>query len=239
MGLQAAGIDIRPKKPPTSDQLRFGKVLVSASIDLILDVGANAGAFAEDARRSGYAGQIISFEPLQDAHQRLEEEAKHDPLWQVAPRIALGKEEGEATLHVASNSVSSSLLPMAEEHRSASPDSTYIKEEKVPVRRLDDVARELVPDIASRASMLKIDTQGFELPILEGSKSLLAHTRIVQLELSLTELYAGQALIWEVTEYLRRLDFELWMLAEVFVNEQTGRLLQVDGLFVKKGAISG
>ena len=213
-------------------------MLQAASIDLILDVGANTGSFAAEARRSGYHGQIISFEPLEEAYRTLLEEAAHDPNWQVAPRLALGREDGEAVIHVASNSVSSSLLPMAEEHRNAAPTSTYVREEKILVRKLDDVAKELAPDVASKALMLKIDTQGYELPILEGSKALLDQARIVQLELSLTELYEGQALIWDVIAYLGRFDFELWMMSEVFVNEQTGRLLQVDGLFVKKGVIA-
>jgi FkbM family methyltransferase len=238
LALQRFGVDIRPKKPPTSELLRFGRVLQAASIDLILDIGANDGSFALDARRSGYKGDILSFEPLPTAHQRLEEEAAHDGKWRVGPRIALGREEGETVIHVASNSVSSSLLPMAQEHKNADPESAYIADQKILVRRLDDVVAELVPDLPGRALMLKVDTQGYELPILEGSKALLEQARIVEVELSLTELYEGQALIWDVIEFLRSRDFELWMMSEVFVNEQTGRLLQVDGLFVRKGAIA-
>ncbi|MHB8637151.1 MAG: FkbM family methyltransferase [Fimbriimonadaceae bacterium] len=233
LALQAVGIE-----PPSRRQLRFGRILHSASIDVILDIGANTGSFAVSTRHSGYRGLLVSFEPLEEAHRILVKAAANDPLWLVAPRIALGREDGETVIHVSANSVSSSLLPMADAHVNAAPESKYVGDDKVLVRRLDEVAKELVPDVASKGLMLKIDTQGYEFPVLEGSKELLEHTRVIQLELSLTELYEGQSLIWEVMDFLRKYEFELWMISEEFVNEQSGRLLQVDGLFVKKGVVA-
>ena len=40
------------------------KLLDSYSIDLILDVGANTGQYAARMRGIGYAGEIVSFEPM-------------------------------------------------------------------------------------------------------------------------------------------------------------------------------
>ena len=44
---------------------------ISHEIDLILDVGANEGQFAQGVRDHGYRKDIISFEPLSNAHSVL------------------------------------------------------------------------------------------------------------------------------------------------------------------------
>ena len=59
---------------------------------------------------------------------------------------ALGSAAGRQTINIASNSDSSSLLPMADEHRSAAPHVDYVGEEEIAVARLDDVAPEHLTD---------------------------------------------------------------------------------------------
>src|SRR5271163_4949912 len=76
----------------------------------MLDVGANSGQFARELRREGYAGTIVSFEPLSQAHADLARAASRDSHWTVMPRMALGDAAGRAAINVSRNLASSSLL---------------------------------------------------------------------------------------------------------------------------------
>ena len=47
------------------------QIMKRAGISLVLDVGANVGQYAKIARKAGYKGQIVSFEPLGQAFSKL------------------------------------------------------------------------------------------------------------------------------------------------------------------------
>ena len=63
----------------------------SFGTDVILDVGANTGQFAQNLRDCGYTGHLVSFEPLSDAHVRLVKAAANDALWDIVGRCASGR----------------------------------------------------------------------------------------------------------------------------------------------------
>ena len=82
---------------------------------------------------------------------------------------------------------------------------------------------------------LKIDTQGFERQVLEGTGRLLqANVVSVQLELSLVPLYEGSWLWDEAAAWLAMRDFRLMGLTPGFSDPATGRLLQFDGVFTRR-----
>jgi FkbM family methyltransferase len=202
-------------------------------IDLILDVGANTGQFALSLRtQMGYRGRIISFEPMAAAHEELVKAANGDTLWEVAPRAAIGSRPGTVTLHVAGNSLSSSLLPMLEMHAAAAPESRYVREETVPVVTLDAVVADRLR--GGERTFLKIDTQGFEAEVLRGAIQVLARCSGVQLELSLVPLYAGQVLIFDLWQQMNDAGFELWSIDPMFVDPKSARILQVDATFFRR-----
>jgi hypothetical protein len=68
--------------------LDLGYSLRQFKIDLVLDVGANMGQFASEIRHCGYAGRIVSFEPLSQAHGQLLQSSAGDSLWEAYPRCA-------------------------------------------------------------------------------------------------------------------------------------------------------
>lgn len=200
-------------------------------IDLILDIGANKGQFASEMRQCGYAGRIVSFEPLSQAHSELLQSSAEDPMWEVCPRCALGDHNGEVEINIAGNSDSSSILPMLESHRSAAPKSAYHGQENVPIKTLDAVAGQYLRD--ARSVFLKIDTQGFEWHVLDGARETLPNVRGVLVELSLVPLYEGQHLWREVMARLEAEGFTLWAFQPVFSDQASGRTLQVDGIFYR------
>ena len=200
-------------------------------VDLILDVGASDGLFGRLIREAGYRGRIVSFEPLTAARGLLEAEARDDPLWDVAPQMAIGAEDGDIELHIAGNSYSSSALPMLDAHARAAPGSAYVGSERVPMRRLDAAAADYLR--ADSVLFLKIDTQGYEDRVLQWAPVLLQKAVGLQLEMSLVPLYDGQQLYAEMDARLRALGFELWNLSPVFVDPASGRMLQVDATYFR------
>ena len=101
-------------------------------MEVVLDVGANAGQYASRLREDGYEGPILSFEPLQEAYQRLEAAAADDPKWHTM-RVALAEEARTASIHVSANSYSSSILSITDRCVDAAPDAAYVGTERVEV----------------------------------------------------------------------------------------------------------
>jgi FkbM family methyltransferase len=229
--LRTLGWDISKYNVYNSEWLRLIETLRLLRVTTTLDVGANTGQFANQLRRTGFRGRIVSFEPLLAAHARLSQRASRDIDWIVAPRLALGECEGVLKINVAANSVSSSLLPMLDRHIRAEPASRYIGEEPIRCARLDEVAAPFVkPD---DVIFIKLDVQGYERQVLAGAENLLSRTRCVRMELSLTPLYRDQALYSEMIQWMESNRFVLWGFEPAFVDPNNGRMLQVDALFCR------
>ena len=229
--LRAAGIEAHRFHPDTSPLAQLMVALRAFEIDLVIDIGANEGQFANELRAGGYSGRIVSFEPLTAAHRRLLQESNSDLAWHVHPRCALGDRLSEIELNISGNSVSSSILPMLTSHSSAAPESAYLGRESAPLITLDSVAPPYFE--GAQAPFLKIDTQGYEWHVLDGALATLPKVRGIQMELSLVPLYEGQQLWRECIERLEAESFVLWALQSVFVDPATGRALQWDGLFFR------
>jgi len=215
----------------TSSELRLVTMLAANRVDLVLDVGANTGGYATSLREAGYAGRILSFEPLSSAHTALVTATTDDPAWSAAPRMAIGERDGDVKINVAGNSSSSSLLPMTDRHTGAAPESAYVGVESVEVRRLDGVRHPFLDGAV--APFLKIDTQGYESQVLAGASGILPGLVGVQLEMSLRHLYEGQSLWRDVIASLEAAGFELWSIVPGFFDPSTGRMLQCDGIFFR------
>jgi FkbM family methyltransferase len=200
-------------------------------IDTILDVGANRGQYAMETRQNGFQGEIISFEPLQEAFSKLTKNLEGDPLWK-GHKFGLGDQHDFLTINVANNLASSSFLPMNENHLEAAPTIHFSGEEKVEVKTIDDIWGDL--SLGGKKILLKIDTQGFEFNVLKGAVGALAKDiQGVQLEMSLTEVYTGEKTYIDLINFLQGYGFRLYSVEPGLSNNTTGELLQMDGIFFR------
>lgn len=206
----------------------LGEHLRRHRISMVVDVGASTGGYAAELRSLGYKGRIASFEPRREAFQLLSHNSANDPLWH-SECIGIGEQPGSATIQISSNGDSSSLMPMLEKHLSAAPSVQTVGLEEISLQTLDEVFERLCKD--ERRIALKIDTQGYEMSVLRSARNCLARVTLVQVELSLVQLYEGQPLIEEVITYLRGQGFIPIWLMHGFSDPVNRHLLQVDGLF--------
>jgi FkbM family methyltransferase len=230
--VRGLGYEIVRLAPPTEARRRRLAVLRELGIDLVIDVGANDGAFGRELRADGYKGRIVSFEPTSAAFAALAAGCADDPHWE-ARNVALGAEEGEATMNLSRNSSSSSLLAMDGRHEATAPEAAYVGTESVELARLDSFAEELA--VATAAPYLKLDVQGYELEVCRGAAETLAAAKAVECELSFLPLYEQQPLFTDVVEWLRSRGLVLAGLEAVHADPRTSELLQVNGLFVRAG----
>jgi len=229
--LHRVGFELRRFSVEQSENARFISMLRTHNVNLIFDVGANAGQFGVLLREIGFDGKIISFEPLSDARENLLNISKNDPLWQIALQTAIGEENGEIEIQIAGNSQSSSVLDMLDTHVRAAPDSKYIGKEKVALRKLDSIAPDYMD--SNSIAFIKIDTQGYETQVMNGAKKLMSQIVGLQVEISLVPLYKGQCLFDEMLKKLKNDGFELWSISSVFSDPNTAQLLQVDATFFR------
>ena len=226
------GYDLIARTKARPLQAQLVAVLERFEISVVLDVGANAGQYGSALRKWGYAGGIVSFEPLAEAHQRLERRAAADPAWRVAPRMAVGDRDGEVEIEVSAESDMSSVLPQTELLRTISPSSRVVGRETVSIRRLDDVADAYVKD--DDGVFLKIDTQGFEAQVLAGARRLLPELRGVQLEMSLVRCYEGERDFRDLIDDLANAGFRPFLFIPGYFERKLARQLQIDGVFMRE-----
>jgi FkbM family methyltransferase len=205
--------------------------LRSRNIDLVIDVGANVGQYAQSLRKDGYAGWIASFEPVAAAYEELTTLVNKDARWKTF-NMALGDNEGRADINVSQSLLFSSILPQLPAATTFSSQAQVVRSESVRIARLDDIFAELP---TSKAAFLKIDTQGYERQVLLGAPKSLSSFLGVQMELPIMHLYDGTWKFHEAVAYMSDLGFEISNILPVNYDQtDTVSLVEVDCIFRKR-----
>ncbi len=158
------GIDL------SADLVRW---LPGFSADVVFDVGAHHGQSAEQFLRWFPAAQVLCFEPVAESLALLRQNLAGENRVRCF-QLALGARPGDAVIR-----------------REGTPDMYAIEELPGPeaagpagVVPVETVDRFCAREGIDRISLLKIDTEGHDLAVLEGAQGLLARQAIevIQLE---------------------------------------------------------
>ena len=231
--LRRFGVDCHKVTPGTCHFMRLTRLCERLGTTVVFDIGANEGQFARGLLASGFRGRVISVEPGTEAHGGLVRAAAGHSRWIVASRCAVGSAAGTAELNIAGNSVSSSLRPMLDAHQSADPRSTYVRTETCEVVTMADLFSRYV-QASDKGVFMKADVQGHESEVLRGAAEVLPRIDAIQLEMSLIPLYEGESEFVDQVLAMKSMGYALWQLEPGFLDERVGRLLQVDGTFVRE-----
>jgi FkbM family methyltransferase len=199
----------------------------SRGIDVVVDVGANIGQYGERLRSDGYAGWIISAEPVHAVFNILAARAAADVRWQVL-NFAFGEKRGSSQINVSEASVFSSIRSQLPSATAFNAESKVIGRETIRMARLDDV----FPELPKGRVFLKIDTQGYEQQVLMGASGCLSRFLGVQMELPIVHLYEGTWSFHEAAAYMHERGFEISNIVPVnYDPADPVSLLEIDCIF--------
>jgi FkbM family methyltransferase len=223
--LRDRGWELRrlPTEPEVPNADRWLRAL---DIATVLDIGANVGQFAAEARELFPAANIIAFEPLADCYEQLVAAGARLGRFR-AHHLAIGATAGQATMHRSDFSQSSSLRPMGALHRDAFPFTAGSAPETVEVARLDDLDLELADPL-----LVKIDVQGFEDQVLAGGPRTVARAAVVLVETSYVPLYEGGPLFADIAASMDVMGFRYSGARGVLTDPRDGRPLQENSIFL-------
>ena len=107
------------------------------------------------------------------------------------------------------------------------------KERQVPVVRLDHYANDAKLE---GLDLVKIDTQGHEVEVLEGMGDILTETKVVTCELMLYDYYEKSLSFAELETPLHKAGFKLYDISHIAKNPMNGRTDWVDVIYVNDNA---
>jgi FkbM family methyltransferase len=226
------GLEISRQRPDDSIHARRGRVIRNAGVQVVLDVGANAGQYARDLRRlSEFTGRIVSFEPVASAYAQLAMSCAHDPNWSCH-QVAMGAVSGQRDINVTAGTttLSSFLAPRARDEIPLLVSTAHTQ--RVSLVRLDDVFGDHVS--SDERAMLKLDVQGYEDQVLRGGGRTLELVSVLECELSLIPLYDGQPGTREMIDLIDDAGFVPVGVQPNFVDRDTGHVVDADFLFRRR-----
>jgi FkbM family methyltransferase len=184
----------------------------------VIDVGVAFGTTS--LYKSMPKAQFYLVEPVPSCGPFLERMARE--YGAKVFNVAAGDADGEIEFFVHPDVSGSSALRQVEGERFDGMRHT------VPVRRLDS----LIPANMPGPVMLKIDTQGYELPVIDGARGLMDRLDVVIVECSFHAFRHGAPEVSDVIRKMGEYGFVPYEILEGHYRPVDGALAQVDVAFV-------
>jgi FkbM family methyltransferase len=231
-----------PITPPSQIHVRdiftdTAFLLKDQQVQTIFDVGANRGDFTNEYVHSFPDAKIHCFEPNPATVDALKNRFKEYPQVTIN-NVAVSNIEGVADFCCNNESPTDSLLQPAPQWREwvdGKRDSLLLTSRiQVKTVTLDKYCQDQsIEDI----DILKIDTQGAELLVLEGASGLLQKMaiRVIIAELVFVPVYNGQPYFYEVCTRLADYGYCLVNLYDCRYDDDSALQLKwADGVFINR-----
>lgn len=209
------------------------EIFDAKAIDCVFDVGAFNGHFGNFLRKKvGFRGTILSFEPQPEPFRALEEAGRRDERWHAFP-VALGAQPGEFEMNVMNKLwFSSFLAPSAATPQNMASRNTVESTVRVRIERLADRFDTLAVKHGFTRPFLKMDTQGFDLQVLQGALPRIERFLGLQSEVSMIQIYVGMPDWKEALAEYQKVGFAL---SGVFPVSRDGQLraVELDAVMVR------
>lgn len=190
------------------------------------DIGASTGGWSRKVGEDFPGARFEMFEPLADHIPKYQE--KMSRLLEQGSRFrlhkyAVGAETRLVEMHIlAGDPFGSTALEM----KHTPKDAKRIEVDMITIDEAISAWNLPVPNV------IKMDTQGSELAILQGAQQTLPHVDVLFCETWLTRAYGpATPLLIELSDWLRDLGFYLWDFGDVYRDEK-GILISPDCIFL-------
>ena len=193
-------------------QKRISKFLQNRSIKTIIDVGAHKGEFAQKALQMESVNKIIAFEPQKKIFNLLKEKfSDNDKV--VLNNFALSEKVEKRIMKINKMTATSTL------NHEINNDSLYFKfksfllyqknsiidEEEIDTTTFDAFFNE---EIFNENTLLKIDTEGYEMHVLKGSEQKIKEVKYILIENQFSKMYKNVN-FKDCHDFLRKKNFKL------------------------------
>lgn len=174
-------------------------------VNVVFDVGANIGQTVESFKTRWPEAYIHSFEPINTAFEQLKK-LKYDRV--IYNNMAVGNFNGEQEIIIypEDSSVLNSLKPNLRPEHSNNKQTVQVIE----------IDRYVESQNIKIIDLLKIDTEGFELEVLEGAKNTLQNNnvKLILAEVGFSVKNQRNTNLADVIKYLDEFDYTLYNLYE-------------------------
>ena len=211
---------------------------------IIFDIGANKGQSIEKYLKIFKNPQIHSFEPIKSEIDILKKKYKHNNNIYLND-FALGEKNEFKDLNITAKSDNSSFnkinldtdwVKIRSEQNNTTINNYVEKIEKVKVITLDEyVKSKKIEDI----DFMKIDTQGYEDKILEGSLETIKNNKIsiIQTEIMFDDNYNKYLNFIDIEKYIVPYNFRIVGINMVHDNMFSGLAFSGDIMYFNKNKI--
>lgn len=238
--LNKIGIDIKRINPELKNKLSFDDIYKLKLKDnpTIIDVGANKGQSIKRFKKIFPMCTIHSFEPNFLEYKNIKEKFKSDKSININ-NFALGEKEEIKSFNITAKSGNSSfnkinfntkwLKKRAKQFGVSEKEYTKSVVD-VNVVTLDNYCKN---QNISQIDILKIDTQGYEDKVLEGSQKILEKNilSIIEMEIILDNIYDKYLTFSDVEKYLLKNKFRLSGITAANNNIFEGLVFFVDVMY--------
>ena len=209
----------------------LGRLMPLSDFKVVLDVGANIGQSMKEFVKLFPNATIYCFEPCASAFEELSSCAVNHENVKLR-QLALASETGKKNIHCFALSAANSLLESTDTaDRYVSGDlMSGSGEETVKLERLDNFLND---ERIDSVDFLKIDTQGYDLEVLNGAGDFLdpAKIKFIDTEVIFAPLYKNQCAFSDILRLLDSKGFHFMGLYKLIRDPRDGTIKWCDALF--------
>ena len=193
-------------------QKRISNFLQNRSIETVIDIGAHKGEFAQNALQIKSVNKIIAFEPQKKIFQLLKEKFANNKKITLN-NFALSEKVEKKIMKINKMTATSTL------NHEINKNSLYFKfksfllyqknsiisEEEINTTTFDVFFNEETFD---ENTLLKIDTEGYELHVLKGSERKIKEVKYILIQNQFSKMYKD-VIFKDCHDFLRKKNFKL------------------------------
>lgn len=191
----------------------------------IAHVGAHNGKEVLVYNRLFPNADVHLFEPNKSSYEELENKFK-DKNKIYLYNLALGNESGEKLLNTSSSFPNTSSILEPNLHKEYYPEVVFDNEEIIQLKKFDSLGLKNV-------NFMSIDTQGYELEVLKGSKEQLSNMDYLIVEINRIHLYDKSPLVKDIDKFLKSYSF-----IRIVTTYWGKECVWGDGFYIKRDKIS-